>query len=134
MKRVLVVLVVAVLASTMVVGAFADSDRKQLADSMMELTKQILSELAEKYDKDGKLSDGDLELAFGYYKLYLSLKRVSDIESLHPIATYLNLGMDANANIEDAINEFWLKALEDKGNRENFEELLFMMIKMELGE
>ena len=130
MRRLIAVLLVIVMAVTVSGIASADQGRKELADSMVEIAKEIMRLELEQYKKAGKLDDGNLEFAYCYFKLYVDEMRIGSIEVAYPAAFYLNMGADPYANMEEVFDGEWLKYVEGTGDRSKFEKNLMTFIEI----
>lgn len=129
MKRVIAVLMVIVLAVTLIGTALAETSRKDVAESMIGLTKLVMGELLEEYKKNGTLTDPEIDMAYSYFKVFIAEKRVLGVEGMYPASAYLATKLDGYTFLEDSIDEGWKNVLDGKVKKEEFTELLFVFIK-----
>ena len=110
------------------------SSRKDVSDSMIEYTKDVMKDVLDIYKKNGTLDDGNLELGFSYFMMYLAAKRTSSLEIFYPSAYFQTVKADSWANTESVISGYWIKLLDGEIEREKFEMLLMGLIESKLKE
>ena len=132
MKRVIaaILLIVMIMATATANG----SSRKDVSDSMIDYTKDVMKDVLDIYKKNGTLDDGNLELGFSYFMMFLSAKRISSLEIFYPAAYSLITKADAWANTESVVSGYWKKLLDGEIEREKFEKLLMGLIESHLAE
>ena len=101
---------------------------------MIDYTKDVMKDVLDIYKKNGTLDDGNLELGFSYFMMYLAAKRTSSLEMFYPAAYFQTVNADAWANTESVISGYWIKLLDGEIEREKFEMLLMGLIESKLKE
>lgn len=132
MKRFVALVLLVVMVMTVAIAS--GSSRKDVSDSMIEYTKDIIKDVLDMYNKNGTLDDGDLEFGYDYFLMYITAKRTSVLETFYPVAYSLSTKMDAYTNIEKVVTEYWSKMLDGEIEREKFEKLLMGLIEAQLKE
>ena len=132
MRRIIAIVLFVVMIMT--TAAASGSTRKDVSDSMIVYTKDVMNDVLDIYKKNGTLDDGNLELGFSYFMMYLAAKRTSSLEIFYPSAYFQTVKADSWANTESVISGYWIKLLDGEIEREKFEMLLMGLIESQLTE
>lgn len=130
MKRIVAVVILVVMVLN--VAVVCAENRKETADSLIVLAKDVMQETLEMYKKDGALNDGNLELALNYFMLYVAANRMSACEDVYPESALLSIKHDTWAETEYTVILCWKRMMDGELERKKFETLLMGFIEMHL--
>lgn len=124
MKRVVAVLLVVAMVVAVGAAAMADEEVAKFMDKMIDVAKMRIQQVKAEYDKNGELTDSQIEMMYGYYKLLFAAEMTGTTERYFPLSTVITLGNDANTEIEHVIDEKWLSLLKGEQDKGDFAKLL----------
>lgn len=130
MKRIVAVVMLVVMVMT--AACAVAEDRKETVETLMVFTKGVMQDTLDMFNKDGTLNDGNLELAFNYFMLYLAAKRINACEDVYPKSALLSIKRDTWAETENIVISCWKRMMSGEIERRKFEILLMEFIDMHL--
>lgn len=129
MKRVVAVLLVVVMVAG-ICTSVADEENAKVFDELEGVAKTLLQQAKIEYEKNGMLTDGQIEMAYSYLKMMFAARMTSTVERYFPASGFISLGNDADTTMGSIIDSAWLEVVKGEGDKEDFVKKLMAVIEV----